>query len=57
MTCDRCEPNRLCLNHERAAELAAILRAKDHAEALARGTARMGRNADFPVNVKGGYYG
>lgn len=45
MTCDRCQSEgRLCLNHQRAAELKAILAAKDHREALARRKARYERN-------------
>jgi hypothetical protein len=45
MKCDRCTPERLCLNHQRAAELAEILRDKDHREALARGRIRYERNS------------
>jgi len=45
MTCERCQPNRLCPNHEVAARSAAFLRDREHREALARGRIRYERNA------------
>lgn len=45
MTCDRCTPSRLCLNHEREAVLRERLARDDHREALARGQARYERNS------------
>lgn len=44
MTC-RCTPSQRCLNCDRAAELSAILKAKDKEEAIAIGRARYERNA------------
>jgi hypothetical protein len=45
MTCDRCTPSSLCLNHEAEAKSAAFLRARDEREAIARGSIRYARNA------------
>jgi len=43
--CNRCQPNRLCLNHEAEAKSAAFIRARDAREAIARGSIRYARNA------------
>lgn len=45
MTCSRCLPNRPCFNCQRAAELKAILDAKDRQEAEVRGRIRYERNS------------
>jgi hypothetical protein len=47
MTCNRCQPNRLCLNHEAEAKSAAFLRARDEREAISRGRARWAQNGTF----------
>lgn len=45
MTCNRCLPNRPCINCETQAGPATFLRDRDHREALARGQARYERNS------------
>lgn len=58
MPCDRCTPSRLCLNHQRAAELKAKLARDDHREALERGLMRFRNNASVPVSWPGrGFHG
>ena len=47
MTCNRCQPNRLCLNHEAEAKSRAFIQGQDEREAIARGRARWAQNGTF----------
>ena len=46
MTCNRCQPDRLCLNHAAEAKSCAFIRARDERDAIERVAGPAGRKTE-----------